>query len=233
MNSILSESFKLFGLPLDEGIEKKFEKYAELLVKTNEKFNLTAITDPDEIYIKHFADSLSCQEFINPGSRVIDVGTGAGFPGLPLKIAREDISVTLMDSLAKRVGFLSEVISELKLKNADVYHMRAEDAGADENFREKYDVCVSRAVANLPVLCEYCLPFVKTGGLFLALKGKEARNEVKNAEKALSVLGGEAENIHDFFWQNMEHSVVIIRKICKTPKNYPRKAGKPSKQPII
>ena len=233
MNSILNECFKLFDLPLNEDIESKFKKYAEMLVGTNKKFNLTAITEPDDIYIKHFADSISCQEFINPGSRVIDVGTGAGFPGLPLKIARDDISLTLMDSLAKRVGFLSDVVSELKLKNTDVFHMRAEDAGIDEKFREKYDVCVSRAVANLPVLCEYCLPFVKVGGLFLALKGKEARNEVQCAEKAMLILGGETEKVHDFFWKNMEHSVVIIRKICKTPKNYPRKAGKPSKQPII
>ena len=173
MNSILNECFKLFDLPLNEDIESKFKKYAEMLVETNKKFNLTAITEPDDIYIKHFADSISCQEFINPGSRVIDVGTGAGFPGLPLKIARVDISLTLMDSLAKRVGFLSDVVSELKLKNTDVFHMRAEDAGIDERFREKYDVCVSRAVANLPVLCEYCLPFVKVGGLFWHLKGKK------------------------------------------------------------
>ncbi|MBO4897963.1 MAG: 16S rRNA (guanine(527)-N(7))-methyltransferase RsmG [Clostridia bacterium] len=233
MNSILQDAFNCFHLDLTEDICDKFDKYADLLIETNKKFNLTAITERDEVYEKHFGDSVSCAQFIDQGSRVIDVGCGAGFPGLPLKIAREDLSVTLLDSLAKRVNFLSEVCSELKLKDVTPVHMRAEDAGADEKFREKYDVSVARAVANLAVLAEYCLPFVKVGGVFLALKGRDADSELSDAEKAIEVLGGKCEKTEEVFWRGMEHRVIIIRKVCKTPSKYPRKAGKPSKSPII
>lgn len=233
MNSILEDAFKRFNLDLTEDINSKFEKYADLLIETNKKFNLTAITERGEVYEKHFADSVSCAQFIARGLRVIDVGSGAGFPGLPLKIAREDLSVTLLDSLSKRVNFLSDVCAALNLSNVFPVHMRAEDAGTDTGFREKYDVAVSRAVANLAVLTEYCLPFVKVGGVFLALKGRDAGAELTEAQKAIEVLGGKAEKTEEVFWRGMEHRVIIIRKVCKTPPKYPRKAGKPAKNPLI
>lgn len=233
MNSILQEGFKEFGIELTSEMEQKLNIFADMLVETNEKMNLTAITQRDEIYIKHFVDSMSCQSLISENAEVIDVGTGAGFPGIVLKIVRPDINMTLLDSLRKRVDFLESVISALKLEGIAAIHSRAEDAGNSDKMREKYDVAVSRAVANLPVLCEYCMPFVKIGGVFLALKGKEAENEVQNAEKAINILGGKAAKIEKIFWGNMEHNVAVIRKKCKTPQNFPRKVGKPSKNPII
>ncbi len=233
MNSYLKEGLTFFGVTPDENIAAKFQKYEEMLVETNKLFNLTAITETDEINIKHFVDSISCQNLIPGGSSVIDVGTGAGFPGIPLKIVRNDIKLTLLDSLGKRVNFLNNVISELSLSDANAYHMRAEDGGKDKAFREKFDVATSRAVANLPVLCEYCLPFVKVGGCFLALKGRDAETEVENSEKALKILGGKVIKTEEVFWQGLEHRVVVIEKICKTPSRFPRNAGKPSKEPII
>ena len=233
MNSILEDAFRRFQLDLTEDICDKFDKYADMLIETNKKFNLTAITERDGIFEKHFGDSVSCARFIDQGARVIDVGCGAGFPGLPLKIAREDLSVTLLDSLAKRVNFLEEVCAALKLSGVKAVHMRAEDGGADGKFREKFDVAVSRAVANLTVLSEYCLPFVRVGGVFLAMKGRDADPELRDAQKAIEVLGGKCEKTEEVFWRGMEHRVIIIRKVCKTPSKYPRKAGKPAKSPII
>ena len=233
MNSILEDAFKSFNLYLTEEMCLKFEKYADMLIETNKQFNLTAITDRDEIFKKHFADSVSCAQFIDKSSCVIDVGSGAGFPGLPLKIAREDINITLLDSLSKRVNFLRDICLSLDLKNVFPVHMRAEDAGSDRDFREKYDVAVSRAVANLSVLSEYCLPFVKVGGVFLALKGREAEAELAASLNAIEVLGGKAEKTEEVFWQGAEHRVIIIRKVCNCPPKYPRKAGKPAKYPLI
>lgn len=232
MGKEMTEGFKFFGIPESEEIKDRFKTYGDFLIEYNQKVNLTSITDPAEIEIKHFLDSVSCQRLIPKGARVIDVGTGAGFPGVPLKIVREDIGLTLMDSLRKRVDFLTELTGRLKLQ-ADIFHMRAEDGGHEKSLRESFDVAVSRAVANLPLLCEYCLPFVKENGLFLALKGREAENEAKDAEKAVRILGGKIEKVENFFWGNLEHRVVVIRKICRTPPQYPRKAGKPSKNPII
>ena len=233
MNSILEDAFKSFNLYLTEDMSLKFEKYADMLIDANKKFNLTAITDRDGIFEKHFADSVSCAQFIDKGSRVIDVGSGAGFPGLPIKIARDDINITLLDSLSKRVNFLKDVCLSLDLKNVFPLHMRAEDTGKDKDFREKFDVAVSRAVANLAVLSEYCLPFVKVGGVFLALKGREAEAELAASLNAIEVLGGKAEKTEEVFWRGMEHRVIIIRKVCKSPSKYPRKAGKPAKSPLI
>jgi len=233
MNCILEKGLINFGITPTEKIGDSFKKYEEILVETNKQFNLTAITESDEVNLKHFVDSISCQSLVPKGASIIDVGTGAGFPGIPLKIVRDDISLTMIDSLGKRVNFLNTVIDELSLDNASAYHLRAEEAGKNAKFREQFDVATSRAVANLPVLCEYCLPFVSVGGYFLALKGRDADAEVEKAEKAIKILGGKLEKVEEVFWEGLEHRVVVIRKVCKTPAKYPRNAGKPSKEPII
>ena len=233
MNSILEKGLLNFGITPDETMGERFAKYEEILVETNKQFNLTAITESDEVNLKHFVDSISCQSLVPENASIIDVGTGAGFPGIPLKIVRDDISLTMIDSLGKRVNFLNTVIDELNLPKSEAHHMRAEEAGRNAKFREQFEVATSRAVANLTVLCEYCLPFVKVGGYFLALKGRDADAEVEKAVKAIKVLGGKLEDVVEVFWEGLEHRVVVIRKVCKTPSKYPRNAGKPSKEPII
>lgn len=213
----------------------KFYKYYELLVEWNEKINLTAITEEDDVAVKHFLDSLNAAKgIVNSGMKVIDVGTGAGFPGLPVKIDNPGISLTLVDSLNKRIGFLNEVISALDLTDVETVHSRAEDLGINKDYREKYDVCVSRAVANLTTLCELCLPFVKVGGLFVSLKGPKAEEEVKEAKKAIELLGGSLAEVknYDLSDTDLNHNIVIIKKISHTPTKYPRKAPKPSKEPL-
>ena len=213
----------------------KFYKYYELLVEWNEKINLTAITQEDDVAVKHFLDSLNAAKgIVEDGMSVIDVGTGAGFPGLPVKIANPGISLTLVDSLNKRIGFLNEVISSLGLKDVETVHSRAEDLGINKDYREKYDVCVSRAVANLTTLCELCLPFVKVGGLFVSLKGPKAEEEAEEAKRAIELLGGSLKDIksYDLSDTDLNHNIVIIKKISHTPTKYPRKAPKPSKEPL-
>ncbi len=213
----------------------KFYKYYELLVEWNEKINLTAITQEDDVAVKHFLDSLNAAKgIVEDGMSVIDVGTGAGFPGLPVKIANPGISLTLVDSLNKRIGFLNEVISSLGLKDVETVHSRAEDLGINKDYREKYDVCVSRAVANLTTLCELCLPFVKVGGLFVSLKGPKAEEEAEEAKRAIELLGGRLTDIksYDLSDTDLNHNIVIIKKISHTPTKYPRKAPKPSKEPL-
>lgn len=213
-----------------------FFEYKKMLLEWNEKINLTAITDEREIIIKHFADSLSIvSNFeIAPGASVIDVGTGAGFPGIPVKLARPDISMTLVDSLNKRVKFLEEVVASLHIEGTKAVHMRAEDGGQNPAFREKFDCCISRAVANLAVLSEYCLPFVKVGGVFVSLKGPKVEEEMAEGKKALDVLGGKVKEIIPVSIPNsdIKHSLVIISKIKHTPPRYPRKAGTAAKSPI-
>jgi len=214
-----------------------FEKYYEMLVDWNGRMNLTAITDEEGVATKHFLDSLNANidGIIESGSSVIDVGTGAGFPGLPLKINDPTIKLTLLDSLAKRVNFLNEVANELKLTEVNVIHSRAEDAGVDTKYREKFDVCVSRAVANLATLTELCLPSVKCGGYFVSLKGPKAEEEVKDAKKAIKLLGGEFIRIERYAVSDtdLDHNIVIIKKVSHTPTKYPRKAPKPSKEPLL
>ncbi len=227
----LKEGLADFGVKYTPDMVEKFSLYEKLLLEWNEKMNLTAITAHDEVVNKHFVDSISFQGLIPEGATLADVGTGAGFPGLPLKIVRPDIKVTLVDALQKRLTFLDAVISELGLTDIETVHQRAEDAGHSQ-MRESYDVVCARAVANLPVLCEYCLPLVKKGGVFLALKGRDGREEAKNSEKALKILGGKIEEIYDKSWQDMEHVVISVRKVGQTPPAYPRKAGKPQKSPI-
>lgn len=224
---------------LDNNIDNKtaedFYKYYLLLTEWNEKINLTAITEEDEVAVKHFLDSLKAAEgIIEDGVSVIDVGTGAGFPGLPVKIANPDIKLTLVDSLNKRINFLNEVISSLSLDGVRTIHSRAEELGQNKDHREKYDLCVSRAVANLTTLCELCLPFVKVGGSFVSLKGPKAEEEVKDAKRAIELLGGELVKIqsYDLSDTDLNHNIVIIKKISHTPTKYSRSAPKPAKEPL-
>ena len=232
----LLDSFKLLGIPYHDDQIEKFELYYKKLVEVNKVMNLTSITDEFDVYQKHFVDSLMLCSFrnIEGNLKVIDIGTGAGFPGIPLKINKRDLDLTLLDSLAKRLKFLEEVAAELELDNVKFVHSRAEDAGRDAKYREKFDIATARAVANLPVLCEYCLPFVKKGGCFIAMKGK-LDEELKSANKAISMLGGEIETIKEFQLPgtDADRTVVVIRKIKETPKRFPRQAGKPSKEPIV
>lgn len=208
----------------------KFEKYCSLLVEWNEKINLTAITDHDEVFLKHFADSLIGEKFIKKGSSVIDIGTGAGFPSLPIKIVREDITLTLNDCLNKRLIFLNEVIKELELSKVRTLHSRAEDLPK----KEKYDYALSRAVASLNTLCEYCLPFVKVGGYFIAFKSKDIDEEVENAKNAISILGGKIEEIKEINIPDTDivRKLVFIKKIKETPSKYPRGKNLPKTKPL-
>lgn len=214
---------------------QKFYQYMNLLIETNERMNLTAIVIPQEIIIKHFIDSLTVLKYIKEEDRLIDIGTGAGFPGLPIKIASESVDITLLDSLNKRVLFLNEVIQNLKLKKVKAIHSRAEDFAIKPDKRENYDVAVSRAVAPFNVLLEYMLPFVKVNGICICMKGPGIEEEIKTAEKALKVLGGEIERIDSFnlIDTDMKRNIILVKKIKTTPRNFPRKAGKPSKEPII
>ncbi len=220
---------------ISEKTAEDFYKYYELLINWNERINLTAITQEDEVATKHFLDSLNAARgIVTENMKVIDVGTGAGFPGLPVKIANPRVKLTLVDSLQKRIGFLNEVIDTLGLDNVETIHSRAEELGVNKNYREKYDLCVSRAVANLTTLCELCLPFVRVGGFFVSLKGPKAPEELELAKKAIGLLGGSLERIetYDVSDTDLNHNIVVIKKISHTPTKYPRKAPKPAKEPL-
>ena len=220
------------GVNLDEKALNNFDKYAQLLVETNRVMNLTAITEPDEIVIKHFIDSLALLKYVDipEGASMIDVGTGAGFPGVPLLIARNDIKLTLLDSLNKRIGFLEAVVEDCGL-NAEFIHSRAEDAGKEDGFRETFDFATARAVAPLNILAEYCLPFVKIGGYFVALKGSE--DETEASKNAITLLGGEIERNVSYKLPNGDpRTMVIIKKISQTPTKYPRKPKKIAVSPL-
>ena len=224
------------GVTLTDQQIIKFLKYYELLVEWNEFMNLTAITEYDEVMKKHFVDSLSLIKTydVSKSSTVIDVGTGAGFPGLALKIAYPNLKVTLLDSLNKRIKFLDEVISQLGLKDIETVHGRAEDFAKPGKLREKFDVCVSRAVANMTSLSEYCLPFVKVGGEFISYKSEKMNEEMENAKNAISILGGILDRCEEFMLPESDifRNLVVIKKVKETPKRYPRKAGMPTKEPI-
>lgn len=217
----------------DKQIEKFFD-YMNLLLEWNEKINLTAITEPEDIILKHFVDCATILKYINDEDKIIDIGTGAGFPGIPLKILNEKLDITLMDSLNKRINFLNEIINKLDLKNIVAIHARAEELARNKGYREKFDIATSRAVANLSTLSEYMLPFVKKNGMVISMKGSNIEEEVKNAKKAIKILGGEIEKIDNFNLANTNNirNIITIKKVVKTPREFPRKAGKPSKEPI-
>ncbi len=212
------------------------EKYMEGILAWNEKVNLTNITDPAEFRIKHNADSLMCVDFPEflEAETVIDVGTGGGFPGIPLAVYAPEKHFTLLDSLNKRLKIIDELAGELGIKNITLVHGRAEDAARAKEHREKYDLCVSRAVSNLATLSEYCLPFIKVGGYLLAYKGPGAEEEVKEAAKALKILGGSLVDIRETSMEEygLDHRILVIKKVRNTPKAYPRKAGTPLKEPL-
>ena len=224
------------GIELSEDKMQQFLVYYEMLVEKNKVMNLTAITEFQEVVKKHFLDSISLAANLdlNQSWKILDLGTGAGFPGIPLKIVFPELEMTLMDSLKKRVSFLRQVLSELNLSNISAVHGRAEEMAKKMEYREQFDLCLSRAVANLSSLSEYCIPFVRQVGIFISYKSGEIEEEVSKAGKAVQVLGGDIEKIEKFVLAGTEfsRSFVWIRKKQRTPKIYPRKAGTPAKNPI-
>lgn len=234
---IFEEDLKTLGIILSDGQLSQFIRYFEMLTEWNKMINLTAITEYDEVMKKHFVDSLTLVKVYDTGkpSTVIDVGTGAGFPGLALKIAFPHLKVTLLDSLNKRIQFLDNVIEKLCLTEVKTIHGRAEDYAKRGMLREKFDLCVSRAVANLSVLSEYCIPFVRQGGKFIPYKSENISEEISAAEHAISVLGGNVENVCSFHLPNSDicRSLPVIEKKRQTPVQYPRKSGLPSRNPLV
>ena len=223
------------GLSFSEKQLEQFSLYFDLLIETNKVMNLTAITEPEEVAVKHIIDSLlAYDEKVFPGKLLADVGTGAGFPGIPLKIYCPELKVVLLDSLAKRLKFLDNVIETLGLKDITCVHLRAEDAGQNKDHREKYDLVTARAVARLSVLSEYCLPLVKQGGYFIAMKGSKFVEEIAEGRTAVGILGGEIISAEEVKLPGLDdgRAIIRIRKIKKTPVKYPRKAGLPEKQPL-
>lgn len=230
------QELETLGIRLTDIQKRQFDRYYELLIEWNRVMNLTGITEYDEVNLKHFTDSLTIvriKEMKNI-STLIDVGTGAGFPGLPIKIAFPHIKVTLLDSLNKRIKFLDQIVEELGLDDVVTLHGRAEDYAKKDEYREKFDLCASRAVANLSTLSEYCLPFIKKGGCFVSYKSADSDEEIKMSEKALDILGGKIEKIDKFTLpgSDMGRALVMIEKVKNTPRKYPRKAGVPSKEPL-
>ena len=222
------------GIKLSKEQAGMFFNYMNLLLEWNEKINLTAITEEKEVIVKHFVDSLTISKYIPEGASLIDVGTGAGFPGIPLKIIRDDLKITLLDSLQKRINFLDVVIKELNLKNVETIHARVEEFGKNSKYRESFEVATSRAVANLSTLTEYLLPLVKVGGIAVCMKGSSIEEELETSKKAINVLGGKVSNVFEFDLPktDIKRNIVIVDKINKTPSKYPRKPGMPSKEPI-
>ena len=233
-NEGLLEKASTMGVRFSVEQMDKFYKYMNLLIEWNEKINLTAIIEPNEIILKHFIDSITILKDIKDGLTIVDVGTGAGFPGIPLSIMNPTLKITLVDSLNKRLIFLQEVINELDLKNVELVHARAEEFGRNKKYREKFDVATSRAVANLATLSEYLLPLVKINGKAISMKAGNASQEIEDAKKAIKTLGGNINNIEEFNLPQSDigRTIIIIDKISGTPGKYPRKPGTPAKEPI-
>ncbi len=213
---------------------QKFYQYMNLLIEWNEKINLTAIVEPKEIILKHFIDSLTIIKYIEPNKSVIDIGTGAGFPGIPVKIMREDLDITLLDSLNKRIHFLNEVIQKLELKNITAIHARIEEFAKNKQYREAFDVATSRAVANLTTLSEYMLPMVALKGMAICMKGSEISEEISKSKNSIKLLGGKIDKIEEFTLPKSDNkrNLILIKKERQTPSKYPRKPGIPSKEPL-
>ncbi len=232
---ILFEEAKKFGIDLNKTQLEKFKKYKDFLLEYNLHTNLTAITDPEDIAIKHFLDSILISNFfkIPQNIKIIDVGTGAGFPGVPLKILRPDMNLTLIDSLNKRIIFLQKLCQKLDIKS-EIIHARAEELSHKNEFREKFDLAISRAVAPLNILCEYCIPYLKTGGFFIALKGANFEMEVENSKKALEILGSKIQDIKNFELPKGKgvRNIIIIKKEEEISKKYPRSNSQISKNPL-
>lgn len=227
-------TIKPFEINVDEDAFTRLDTFAEMLIETNKSFNLTAIKEPDDVTVKHFADCLSIFKYVEipENAKIIDVGTGAGFPGLVLKLFRPDIQMTFLDSTKKRLGFIESVLNECGIKG-DILHMRAEEAAQLSKYREKYDFATARAVAALPVLSEYCLPFVKVGGSFVSMKSAESNEEINEAKKAINILGGKIEEdiLFDLV-ENMPRRIIRIKKKSQTPTKYPRPSAQISKKPL-
>lgn len=231
---LLYATIQKFGVEIDDNSFERLDKYAEMLVETNKSFNLTAITEPDDVTVKHFSDCLALFGMVDipENAKIIDVGTGAGFPGLVLLLTRPDIKMTFLDSTKKKLGFIQNVLDETGVK-AEVVHARAEEAGQNPQYREKYDFATARAVANLTNLSEYCLPFVKVGGEFISMKSAASDDEIKSAENAIGILGGKIKTDTVFdLTEEMPRRILEIKKISQTPTKYPRPSAKIAKNPI-
>ena len=234
MDKFMENALSRYQMNISEKALSQFMEYMDLLLDWNERVNLTAITDRKQIVLKHFIDSLVLVKYMDTEGKVIDVGCGAGFPGLPLKIANENMELTMLDSLNKRIVFLNEVVEKLSISKTQALHGRAEDTAFDKNHRQVYDIALSRAVGRLHVLCEYCLPFVKIGGVFVAYKGFDVEEELEEAKKAIDEMGAVLEKVEKIeFDQEFSRSLIFIRKIRDTSAKYPRKPAIIAKKPII
>lgn len=232
-SSNLKEKLDKIDIEINNEQSQKFYNYMNLLLEWNEKINLTAITEPNEVILKHFVDSATIIKYIEDNMKIVDVGTGAGFPGIPLNIINSKANYVLVDSLNKRINFLNEIINNLKLENINTVHSRIEDFGKDN--KESFDIATSRAVASLNILLEYLLPLLKVGGICICMKGSNAKEEIENSNKALEILGGKIEKVEEIILPDSDivRNIIIVRKIKSTPNKYPRKAGIPTKEPII
>ncbi len=233
-NSNLINILKNINVYIDDNLADIFKKYMDILLGWNEKINLTAITNEDDIILKHFVDSLTILKYLKSNNKIVDIGTGAGFPGIPLAIVKKDAEFKLVDSLNKRINFLNDVKNSLNLENVQNLHYRAEEFGKNKDYREQFDIAVSRAVANLSTLVEYLLPLVKIGGKVICMKGSNIEEELNQAKYAVNELGGKIKAIEEFVLPetDMKRTIIIIEKVKNTPQKYPRKAGIPAKQPL-
>ena len=230
----ITNLLKEINVNIDVRQVERFYRYMQLLLEWNQKINLTALTEEDDIVLKHFVDSLTVLKYIENNKTIVDVGTGAGFPGIPIALMDKSNKITLVDSLNKRINFLNEVKREIDIENIETVHSRAEDFGQNKEYREKFDISISRAVANLSTLVEYLIPLVKIGGRIICMKGSNVEEEINNAKFAIKELGGEIKEVNEFCLPktDMKRNIIIVEKIKNTPSRYPRKAGMPSRQPL-